>query len=110
MMSDMTRFSAGPMSSGAANTFDPPGKRPQHRQLLLCFVQEALALAVVQRIDLARDHQHGAGGEARLEQARHAVGGAGSGTGDRHAKLARGPGVAIGRMQRALFVTDADRA
>jgi len=94
---------------GAAHAFSAPGDGPEHGQLGLGFVEEPLPFAVVERLDLAGDQEHAAGGELRLVEARHRIGGPGAGAGDRHAKPACCPGVAIGSMEGALLMADGDR-
>ena len=71
-------------------------------------MQEALSLAVVNGIHLPGEQEHARGRELRLEQARHRVRRPGACADDRDAEPARRPRVAIGRVHRALFVTDAD--
>jgi hypothetical protein len=82
----------------------PAGHRAQHGELVVGLMDEALALAQPAPVDLGGDQQDRRGGEARLVQAAHRVGGAGAGAGDGDAEAAGGAGIAVGGMDGTLLV------
>ena len=86
-----------------------PRDRAQHVELTLRLVQETLAFAVVDRVDLTGQHQHRRRRELCFEQSRNGVGGTGTGARDRNTEPTRRARVAVGRMHTRLLVTNVDR-
>ena len=86
----------------------PVGDRLEHPQLVLGLVGGVAALPYEVALHVGGDLEQRRAGEVSLAHRAHGVGGARAGAGDEHARLAGGPGVAVGHEAAAQLQPSAD--